>query len=63
MSTKKQYKFYYTKREAFDGRTWPDYESETYKSVRKAEQAMYEFDSLPGVKCGGTASMIVRRVR
>ncbi len=63
MSTKKQYKFAVKERVDFHGNTWPDYESPTYKSRRKAEQASYDFDCLPGVTCGGSSSIYIWRSR
>jgi hypothetical protein len=63
MSKGKQYRFYCRGRKAYDGTVYPNYESGTYKTVRKAEQAMHEFDALPGVSCGGSYHTEIRRVR
>ena len=59
----KQYVFKVTERIAHDGTTFPDYTSHTYKSKRKAESAMYDFDALPNVTCGGSASQYLYRIR
>ena len=58
---KKKYYFKVTERKAYDGRVFPDYTSGTFKSKRKAEKAFYDFEALPNVSCGGSATYIIGR--
>ena len=62
MSTKKKYVFEVTERKDFKMVKYPDFLSKTFKSKRKAEAAMLEFDIFPpGVTCGGSATISLRR--
>ena len=61
MALKKKYYFRVTDRKAYDGRVFPDYVSGTFKSKRKLEKALGDFEALPNVSCGGSATYIIQR--
>ena len=58
---KKKYYFKVIERKAYDGRVFPDYTSGTFKSKRKLEKVLDEFEALPNVSCGGSATYIIQR--